>query len=317
MKKALITKLIGGLYTFVDLETKETFEGYARGKFRKVRVERDSLFNVSVSARTKKDIQDMTISPKVGDLINYEFQSDQYIITNILDRKNELNRPDISNIDQVLLIFSAMEPEFSFYLLDKFLIIVELEGLKPVIAVSKISLLNDKKLTKLKNELEYYRKYYDIYFIDSKDKTGIAEMNLIFKDKITVLAGQTGVGKSTFLNVLMPDLKLKTQEISKSLGRGKHTTRHLELYLYKGGYIADTPGFSKIEFKTNEFKIIKETYHDFIKVSHLCRFKGDCNHVNEPGCEVKRLVEINKIPKIRYENYISFIDEIKNKRIIY
>ena len=132
------------------METKETFEGYARGKFRKVRVERDSLFNVSVSARTKKDIQDMTISPKVGDLINYEFQSDQYIITNILDRKNELNRPDISNIDQVLLIFSAMEPEFSFYLLDKFLIIVELEGLKPVIAVSKISLLNDKKLTKLK-----------------------------------------------------------------------------------------------------------------------------------------------------------------------
>jgi len=317
LKKALIIKLIGGLYTFIDLDTKKTMEGYAKGRFRKVRVDEESSFNINVSARTKKDIKDIVLSPKVGDIINYEFQADQYVITNILERKNELIRPDIVNVDQVLLIFSAIEPDFSFYLLDKFLVILEMENLKPVIVVSKISLLTEKAFKELKNKLKYYKKYYNIYYIDSKDNVGITELEKIFKDKITVLAGQTGVGKSTFMNALMPELNLKTQSISKALGRGKHTTRHLELFFYKEGYIADTPGFSKIELRINDFNLLKDYYKDFNEVSNLCRFKNKCLHINEPNCEVKRLVEKSYILKERYDNYLDFIDEIKNKKQIY
>lgn len=317
MKKALIIKLIGGLYTFIDLDTKKIMEGYAKGKFRKVRVDEDSSFNINVGARTKKDIKDIILSPKVGDIINYEYQADQYIITNILERKNELIRPDIVNVDQVLLIFSAVEPDFSFYLLDKFLVILEMEKLIPIIAISKISLMSNTNLKELKEKLRYYEKYYDIYYIDSKDNIGIESLEKIFKNRITVLAGQTGVGKSTFMNALIPELDLKTQSISKALGRGKHTTRHLELFLYKEGYIADTPGFSKIELRINDFNLLKDYYKDFIEVSDLCRFKNKCLHINEPNCEVKKLVANNYILKERYDNYLDFINEIKNKKQIY
>lgn len=314
MGKALITKLIGGLYSFKDLETDITYEGYARGKFRKTRVEKDSTFNKNLTKKTKKDVKDIVLSPKVGDLVEYEFTSDQYMITEVLERRNELIRPDVSNVDQVLLVFSCIRPDFSFNLLDKFLVILSYHELRPVLVVSKIDLIEEEKLVSLQKDLLAYEKYYDIYYVNSKQRIGFDVLQTIFKDKITVLAGQTGVGKSTLMNALLPHLGLKTQEISDALGRGKHTTRHSEIYEFGGGYIADTPGFSKIEFEFHDYTDLKNHFIDFTEVEHECKFGSKCLHLSEPGCKVKELVHEGSILKSRYESYLSFVEELKTKK---
>ncbi|VEU82836.1 ribosome small subunit-dependent GTPase A [Acholeplasma hippikon] len=314
MGKALITKLIGGLYTFKDLDTNRTYEGYAKGKFRKIRVEKDSSFNKNLTKKTKKDVKDIVLSPKVGDIVHYEFTSDQYMITDVLERKNELIRPDVANVDQVLLVFSSIRPEFSFNLLDKFLVILAHHDLRPVLVVSKIDLIEESELMKLKENLKHYEKYFDIYYVNSKQRIGFDVLQTIFKDKITVLAGQTGVGKSTLMNALLPHLGLKTQEISDALGRGKHTTRHSEIYEFGGGYIADTPGFSKIEFEFHDYTLLKDYFLDFKEVEHECKFGSKCLHLSEPNCEVKRLVKENIILKSRYDSYLSFVEELKTRK---
>lgn len=314
MNKALVTKLTGGLYTFKDLTTNISYEGYARGKFRKIRVERDSSFNKNITRSVKKDVKDIVLSPKVGDIIYYEFASDQYMITDVLDRRNELSRPDIANVDQVLLVFSATRPEFSFRLLDKFLVILGYNQLTPVIIVSKIDLVDDEELNELKDKLQYYAPYYDFYYVDSKQKVGIDVLENIFDHKITVLAGQTGVGKSTLLNALMPELSLKTQEISEALGRGKHTTRHSQIYEFQKGYIADTPGFSRLDFELHEFDEVKLYFKDFLEVADKCKFGQNCNHINEPDCMVKSYVDEGKILESRYESYLEFVSEIKSTK---
>lgn len=314
LNKALIIKLIGGLYTFKDLHTKEIYEGYAKGKFRMVRVEKDSSFNKNITKKTKKDVKNIILSPKVGDYISYTFESNQYMITEVLERKNELSRPDISNIDQVLLVFSAIRPDFSFNLLDKFLVILESNHLKPVLIVSKIDLIDEPTLLELKKNLSYYASYMDIHFVNSKARIGLDTLEHIFKDRITVLAGQTGVGKSTLMNALIPELSLKTQEISDALGRGKHTTRHSELYAFGGGYIADTPGFSKIEFSFYDEKLLKDYFVDFKEISHECRFGSKCLHMSEPDCMVKSYVTNGSILKSRYESYVNFMNELKTKK---
>ncbi|HLT00245.1 MAG TPA: ribosome small subunit-dependent GTPase A [Acholeplasma sp.] len=313
MKQALVTKLIGGLYTFKDLETGESYEGYARGKFRKVRVEKDSSFNKNATKKTKKDVKDIILSPKVGDIVSYEF-STQYMITEIMERRNELQRPDVANVDQVLLVFSAIRPDFSFNLLDKFLVILEHHNLTPIIVVSKIDLIDQETLLKLKADLKFYEPFYDIHYVNSKARIGFDVLETIFKDKITVLAGQTGVGKSTLMNALIPELSLKTQEISDALGRGKHTTRHSEIYAFGGGYIADTPGFSKIEFEFHDYQLVKDYFIDFREVEHSCKFGSNCYHISEPNCQVKLDVKEGKILKSRYESYLSFIEELKTRK---
>lgn len=317
MNQALIIKLIGGLYSFKNLKTGEIYEGYARGKFRKFKVDETSSFNKNKFRGTKKEVKDITLSPKVGDLIDYEYVSGQYIITHIHQRKNELIRPDVANVDQVLLVFSATRPEFSFRLLDKFLVILEYHELKPIIVVSKIDLLTDDELEKLKNQLKYYESYYEIYYVNSKQKIGFDILENVFSHKITVLAGQTGVGKSTLLNALIPELQLKTQEISLALGRGKHTTRHSEIYPFKDGYIADTPGFSKLEFEFHDYEMIKNYFVDFVELSSNCKFGSKCNHLQEPDCMVKLNVIKSDILKSRYQSYLDFVNELKERKVKY
>lgn len=315
MKKGFIKKMISNQYTLIDLDTKEEVIAFARGKLRFMKLDEKSSFNKQVTMKSKKDVKIMQVSPKVGDYVTYDDMEDTKVIHEILERKNDLERPDVANVDQVLLVFSAIRPDFSFNLLDKFLIIMNQENLKPVLIISKIDLIDSIQLESLKNNLKYYENMgYEVYYVNSKQRIGIDTLTHVFDHKITVLAGQTGVGKSTLLNALMPELKLKTQEISEALGRGKHTTRHTELYYIHGGYIVDTPGFSKIEFTIYKPEELKSFYHDFTELQHQCKFGSKCMHLSEPGCQVKKAFESNEILASRYQNYVSFIEEIKTQK---
>ncbi|MCF7927348.1 MAG: ribosome small subunit-dependent GTPase A [Candidatus Izimaplasma sp.] len=283
MKTGLITKLIGGLYTVKD--NKDYYELKARGKFR----------------HTNE-------SPKVGDRVNYT--SD--FIMEINPRKNELSRPPISNVDQALLINSIIEPNFSFNLLDRFLVLIENQAISPVIIITKIDLVVPEKLTALKQKLAYYETFYPVIFVSSKTNKGIDKVKAHLKDKISVFAGQTGTGKSSLLNAINHHLDLKTDKISHALGRGKHTTRHTELLEIAGGLVADTPGFSKLSFYDIPIAQIKYDFIDFFALSKDCKFNS-CMHLNEPKCKVKEEVEKGNILQSRYHNYKLIIEEITSQ----
>ncbi len=319
MKKALIIKLIGGNYTIMDLDTKQELVARARGRLRFIKVDPDSVFHRTVSQRTKKEVEIMQVSPKVGDYCYYDDSEDVVLITEILPRQNELDRPDLANIDQLLLTFSAVEPDFSFNLLDKFLVLSYKNNLKPTLLVTKIDIIKQDELKDLKQSLNYYKDKLGIkiFYVNSLDVATTSKEEIFLENKITVLAGQTGVGKSTFLNAINPDLDIKTGEISKALGRGRHTTRHSELYKIKGGYIADTPGFSKLDLDIHHFDELKLFYPDFLDLSHDCRFGNSCNHLKEPGCQITNLVHSGDILQSRYDNYVRFVDEIKSQKKIY
>lgn len=247
----------------------------------------------------------LKVSPLVGDIVEVD---DNNQITKILPRKNELIRPPIANVDQAIILTSCKEPSFSSNLLDKMLVIIEYNNIKPVICFTKYDLLNDTK--EIDEIINYYKKIgYEVFI--NNDVSRIKE---VLKDKVSVLTGQTGVGKSSLLNKLKEDLNLPTGEISKALGRGRHTTRHVELLEIAGGLVADTPGFSSLDFYDMSKKDIKDNFTEFYKNEDKCKYQ-DCIHIKEDGCYIKELVSKQKIMNTRYENYVKFIKEIdENKR---
>ena len=251
-------------------------------------------------------------SPVVGDRVIY----DEKFITDILERKNILNRPPIANIDQTIIINSCAEPDFSFNLLDRFLLLIEHESIKPIIVVTKTDLMDEERLKDLKNKISYYEKYYRVIYTSTVTLEGTEEFKELFKDKISIFAGQTGAGKSSLLNVLDTNLNLKTNEISKALGRGKHTTRHSEMYELFGGLVADTPGFSKLDFFDIKVENVPDCYIDFFELSSQCKFRG-CKHIDEPKCKIKEEVELGNILINRYTNYKTIMEEIKNQKPMY
>lgn len=246
--------------------------------------------------KARGKFRNLGITPLVGD--NVEFENN-YIL-NIFPRKNELIRPSIANVDQAVIVMSTHIPAFSTDLLDRLLCIIEYNNIKPIIYISKLDLLNDNELKNINNYINYYRSIgYQVYCdISIKE---------VFKDKITVFVGQSGAGKSTLLNKLDNNLNLQTGEVSKALGRGRHTTRHVELLELLDGLIADTPGFSKLSFIDMTNSDIRDNFIEFNKYRDSCEYQ-DCMHKNEENCEIKKQVNDGNILESRYNNYIKFIE---------
>lgn len=255
------------------------------------------------------------IHPKVGDLVDYEEDGDNLaLITHVHERKNELVRPPIANLDQVILVFSAVEPAFSVHLLDRFLAVIEAYHVEVLICLTKTDLASEEELTDIRKTLQYYEALgYTVLETNPTAPVSHEVMRPLIDGKISVLAGQSGVGKSTFLNSLFPELDLETAHISAALGRGKHTTRHVELIRIYDGWIADSPGFSSLDFQMIEKEELRFSFRDFHEVSDHCRFTS-CLHLKEPKCAVKEAVEAGDIMQTRYDHYVQFMNEISERK---
>lgn len=244
--------------------------------------------------------RNLNITPLVGDEVIID-EKNNYIL-DILPRKNELNRPYIANVDIALILSSLKTPELSLYLLDKQITFLVLHNIKPVIVFSKLDLANEELLNNV-NELS---KYYESIGIEVFYNNELDELKEFLKGKEVVITGQTGAGKSTLINKL-GDLNIKTNDISYALGRGKHTTRHVEIYNFDGINIADTPGFSALDIIGYSKEEIRDAFFEFNDSD--CKFK-DCMHNKEKECSVKDKVEKKLILKSRYDNYIRIISEV-------
>lgn len=252
--------------------------------------------------KVRGKIRTLDIKPLVGDVVDFD-EKNNYILE-IKERKNYLNRPPIANVDQAFVITSVKEPNFSSNLLDKLLNIIEFNNIEPIICFTKLDLLSDEERKKIDTYIKYYKKIgYKVLL-----NTELVKLNKLFKDKISVFTGQSGAGKSTLLNNLNKELNIKTNEISKALGRGKHTTRHTELLLISNGLVADTPGFSALDFKDMTKTDVRDNMIEFNEYRDLCEYK-DCMHLNEENCEVKKQVGKN-ILQSRYDNYVKFIGDV-------
>ncbi|MBS4536105.1 ribosome small subunit-dependent GTPase A [Clostridium sp. D2Q-14] len=289
MLEGIIIKGIGGLYY---VKTNEgLYKCKARGLFRK-----------------KK------IKPLVGDRVIIELNEidNMGYIMEIEDRDSVLVRPAVSNVNQVIIVFAVKDPFPNLWLLDRFLLLSEKENINPIICFNKIDLIDEDKLKHINGI--YKDTGYKIINTSTKKIHGIEKLKKVLKDKISVFAGPSGVGKSSLLNFVQPNLKLKIGEISEKTKRGKHTTRSTKLMeLNFGGWIVDTPGFSSLNIDFLEEDELESYFPEIVKYSGNCRF-NDCKHDKEPSCAVKNAVEENLISKERYNNYLMVLNEIKNFR---
>nr|WP_161843650.1 ribosome small subunit-dependent GTPase A [Enterococcus sp. JM4C] len=269
---------------------------------------------ITYQTRARGNFRNRNITPLVGDDVIFESSNltDGYLLE-VLPRENELVRPPVANVDQGVVVTSLIEPNFSYNLLDRFLVTLENKGIEPIIYLSKTDL--DPTNPLIEEIKQVYEAIGYTVIVPKKDQ-GIRALEQLFPEKLTVFMGQSGAGKSTLLNQLAPDLDLATAEISESLGRGKHTTRHVELLPMYEGLVADTPGFSAIEFLEIPAVELPREFPEFVAAAAKCKFR-ECMHVKEPSCEVKRQVEANEIAQSRYDNYKQFLQEIENKRPIY
>lgn len=261
--------------------------------------------NTIIDTRTRGKLRNQKVSPVVGDNVIVDVTNKT--IEKVEPRKNYLERPLIANIDKLLIVMSTSIPVFSDYLIDKFLLIANYNNIEPIIIITKTDMITIKEKAEVRKYVNYYRRLGIKVYIN----TSITKIKKEFKNSTVALCGQTGSGKSSLLNRIDASLKLKTGEVSLSLGRGKHTTRLVELLEVNDGLIADTPGFSSLEINIPS-KEIKKYYPDFSKP---CKYRT-CTHVKEDGCEIIKLVETGKIPRWRYDNYLKFMEETKyeNKR---
>lgn len=280
--KARIIKIVSNQYTVITPENKRLL-CVAMGKVR------------------------LQVTPVVGDFVDVEQYDDVYAIEKVLPRKNSMIRPAIANVDQAILVMSSKDPDFSTVLVDRIMFLIQMATIEPVLCVTKMDLVQHDDPVHL--HIEDYRKAGYQVLLCGKDDLD-KELENVLKDKITVLTGQSGVGKSTLLNTLDSTFELKTQETSKALGRGKHTTRHTELHEVAGGWVADTPGFSSLDFTNYTPEYLAECIKEFKPYIGKCKFRN-CIHQNEPGCAIKEAVEQGIVSKTRYDNYLQCFDLMK------
>ena len=281
----IITKISGGFYYVEAAGT--VYECKARGVFRK-----------------------LGITPLVGDFVTLTVPKDGYCSVDFVkERKNSLVRPALANLDRLFIVSSVREPDCNLYLIDKMTAAAFSKEIEPVVIFSKSDLAETSALVEIYRNVNI--KAFDF---SVKDLNGLDEIKALLKDKTSAFCGNSGVGKSTLLNALFPDLELETGEISGKLGRGRHTTRTVELFKKYGGYVADTPGFSTLDIE--RFELIRKdelkfAFPEFDPYFGKCCFNS-CNHLCENGCAVLEAVEAGVIPSSRHQSYLKMYDEVKD-----
>nr|WP_317449811.1 ribosome small subunit-dependent GTPase A [uncultured Sellimonas sp.] len=289
--KGKIVKGIAGFY-YVHVVESGVYECKAKGIFRKEKIKPLVGDNVEIDVINEAE--------KTGN------------ITEILPRRNELIRPAVANIDQALIVFAVTSPKPHLNLLDRFLIMMESKSIPVTLCFNKKDLADEKEWETLKEIYETCG--YPVVFTSAAKEENIEQIRQILEGKTTALAGPSGVGKSSLINLLDPDANMETGEISRKIERGRHTTRHSELFSIGGEtYIMDTPGFGSLYVNDFEKEDLKDYFREFRAYEGSCRFQG-CSHIHEPGCAVKEALSEEKIPKSRYENYLEMYRELEQKK---
>lgn len=289
MKGKIIKGIAGFYYVHVPQEDR-IFECKAKGIFR--------MHN---------------IKPLVGDDVEID-TSDQAEgngnITHILPRKNNILRPAVANVDQAMVIFAAAEPNPNLNLLDRFLIMMQRQKVNTIICFNKKDIVEQDEI-RLLIEI-YMRSGYEVLTTSVLQEDGVSIIRKHLKGKTTVLAGPSGVGKSSLINIINPEAQMEIGAVSEKIKRGKHTTRHSELiYVDDNTYVMDTPGFSSLYISEIEKDELKDYFNEFREFDDKCRFIG-CMHLNEPGCAVKEALSEGFISSIRYDSYKTLYEELKD-----
>ena len=255
------------------------------------------------------------VKPLVGDNVEIEILDEKDMegnITQILPRKNELIRPAVANIDQALVVFAVTKPKPHFNLLDRFLVMMESREVPVILCFNKTDIAEDPEIAELKEIYEGCG--YPLLFTSAKEEQNIEKLKSVLQGKTTAIAGPSGVGKSSLINLLQSGVKMETGRISAKIERGRHTTRHSELIvLGEDSYIMDTPGFSSLYISDIDKESLKYCFPEFASCEGHCRFNG-CDHVHEPGCAVKQAVEEGKIHNSRYEDYLTLYQELQERK---
>lgn len=265
--------------------------------------------------KAKGIFRQQKMKPLVGDDVEIDIISEEKKTGNvaaILPRKNALIRPAVANVDQALLIFAAASPNPNFNLLDRFLLMMGRQDVPVILCFNKCDLITEEQQQEIASI--YEASGCKILFVSAKKELGLKELQKILEGKTTTVAGPSGVGKSSLINLLAPEACMETGEISKKIERGRHTTRHAELIQLKGdGYIMDTPGFSSLYLPEMEKEELQDCYPEFAAFEPYCRFQG-CSHISEPDCGVKEALSEGKIHPVRYENYCQLYGELKDRK---
>ena len=286
-----IVKGIAGFY-YVHVVESGLYECKAKGVFRKEK-----------------------LKPLVGDDVEIDILDQENMKGNIIkihERKNELIRPLVANVDQAMVVFAITKPKPHFNLLDRFLIMMEQKDIPVYLVFNKLDIATEQEVDELQEI--YKNSGYEIIFVSAKKQENIEQLRVALENKTTVIAGPSGVGKSTIINLLNPDAQMETGEISQKIERGKHTTRHSELFAVGvNGYIMDTPGFSSLYVNDFEKEELKWYFPEFDLYDGQCKFLG-CNHVNEPQCAVKDAIAQGALSEIRYKSYLDMYKELQEKK---